>query len=67
MRLAALAVVLLLAAPAAASAQVDRTVTSGPLKATITAEPWNLAFTDAGGRTVLTEADDGLGYRTAVG
>ena len=67
MRLAVLVTAVLLAGPAAAIAQVDRTVTSGPLTATITAEPWNVAFAEAGGRTVLTEADDGLGYKTAAG
>ena len=68
MRLAACAVVVLLAAPAVASAQVDRTVVSGPLTATVSADPWSVAFTDAAGKPVLSEAaGDGLGFQTALG
>lgn len=67
MRSLVCAAAVLLAGPVAASAQGDRTVTSGPLTATVTAEPWNLAFSDARGQAVLTEAQEGLGFRTAVG
>src|SRR3954453_14220111 len=54
MRLAALtAAVLTLVLPA--TAMGDSTVASGPLKATVEADPWHLSLTD-GGRRVLDEA-----------
>ena len=69
-RLAAAALALALFAPAATAATVE----SGSLRATTTADPWHVAFTDARGRPVLAErAATGtgpsgtLGFRTAAG
>jgi alpha-glucosidase (family GH31 glycosyl hydrolase) len=63
-------VVALLLVPAASAAQVE----AGPLQARTTDDPWSLAFTDRGGRTVLAEAPGTgsgstgrLGFRTALG
>lgn len=57
--------------PAAATAA---TVEAGPLRALTDADPWHLAFTDARGRTVLSEsrgsgggATGRLGFRTPAG
>jgi len=46
-------------APLAASSRsgtaVSRTVVAGPLRATVTPDPWHLSFTNGGNRTVLSE------------
>lgn len=59
--------------PGSAAAE-QRTVTGGPLVAHVDTDPWHLAFTDAGGRTVLSEAHGGspalagsLAYTTGGG
>jgi alpha-glucosidase (family GH31 glycosyl hydrolase) len=73
-RITATALTALALVPAAAAAQVDRTVTAGALSAKVTADPWNVAFTDAAGKLVLAEApgtgtgpSGTLGFQTAVG
>ena len=60
-------------APAAAPA-IDRTVTAGPLTATVSASPWRLTFAEAGRGAILTEragTGDGptgtLGFATGAG
>ncbi len=66
--------VALAAAPAAAAvAAVSRDVDAGALRATVTADPWRIVFTDAGGTPVLgevTRSDGGptgtLGFRDAT-
>src|SRR5689334_3081301 len=70
MRIIVLVLACLLPASAAAAAEIA----SGPLTATTTGEPWKLAFTDAGGKPVLTQAPGTgsgptgtLGFQTALG
>jgi sulfoquinovosidase len=60
----------LLIAPAAA----DADVASGPLRASVTADPWHLSITDGSGGLVLSEnrglgngPSGTLGFRTALG
>jgi orotate phosphoribosyltransferase len=67
---AAAALALAACAPVAEAATVE----SGGLRATTTADPWHLEFTDARGRRVLAEqpgtgsgATGTLGFRTALG
>lgn len=69
------ALVVVVAPPAAVrAAVVDRTVSAGPLTATVTTDPWSLTFSGARGRTVLAEATGTgigatgtVGFQTAVG
>ena len=66
MRLAVLALTLLLLAPAARADTL--TVESGDLRAVIETEPWSLAFVDADGRAVAAESGAmRIGYRAATG
>lgn len=64
----------LVAAPAPAVAQVDRSVRAGALSATVQADPWQLTFAAADGGSVLAEHSGTglgptgtLGFQTPVG
>lgn len=61
------AVVALLAWPAGALAQADRTVVSGSLSATVQAEPWRVSFAGPDGAGVAEREGRGLGFQTALG
>jgi alpha-D-xyloside xylohydrolase len=51
-----------LAAPGSAHAAVDRTVTSGPLKATVSGSPWTLSFTQASGASLEEAPGTRVGF-----
>ena len=57
----------LLAWPSVALAQVDRTVVSGALTATVQADPWRVAFAGPSGTSVTEREGSGLGFETSLG